>query len=120
MSASTVFGQCAQGCLACTPANTCAFCDITNNYYLSTSKCASIALPNCLQISTNGSCLQCKDSHYYSATSQGCAPVSSSLAVANCLSYSSIQVCLSCKGGFILKNGKCQQIGSVVLNCEVH
>jgi len=112
--------QCDKGCLKCNTKNECVFCDTTNNYYLSGTKCLTSTLTNCLILNLNGDCGQCASNYYLDASTKKCVAVETSKQVANCQYYGTAQACIRCVKGYFIKDGKCVAVVKTIDNCEVY
>ena len=112
--------QCDKGCLKCNAKNECVFCDISNNYYLSGTKCLTSTLTNCQILNQNGDCGQCASNFYLDLATKKCVAVETAKQVANCQLYGSGQVCVKCVKGFFVKDGKCLAVVKSVDNCDVY
>ncbi len=112
--------QCDKGCLKCSARNECVFCDTTNNYYLSQTKCLTSALTNCMTLNLNGDCGMCASNYYLDVSTKKCVAVETSKQVANCQYYANGQACVRCVKGYFIKDGKCVAVVKTVDNCEIY
>jgi len=113
-------GQCDKGCLKCNSKNECIFCDISNNYYLSGTKCLTSTLTNCLKLVSSGGCGVCGPNYYLDSATKKCVAVDTAKAVTNCANYGAGQVCVKCSKGFFISSSKCTAITKTVDNCDTY
>lgn len=121
---TAVQGQCAQGCLRCSPQSktTCLYCDLPQGYILQNGKCVQVDPERCTEIDAAGRCLSCDATSYSSPTTGTCVPVPADQLVANCARHGPQLQCLECNNRYYLEPALnlCRRVVREIAQCEVY
>ena len=113
--------QCAEGCLKCTSAGICLFCDPNNGFFINGQTCAKTTKIGCKKVDVSGNCLTCFETNsYVDPTTKNCVQLSANTTIANCQQYSAPNACTACQAGFYPANiTACLPVSPVLTNCLV-
>lgn len=115
-----VSSQCQAGCLICDPtSSTCLFCDVLNNFYLSSGGCLKSSQTSCLKLSFSGPCLQCNSGFYLEASTGSCTQVTNTTSVPYCVLYAASGVCSQCANGYFVDGSQCTALKANITNCAI-
>ena len=108
--------DCSMGCIKCSSLGTCLICDFQKNYLLIEGQCAIKTIENCQKLD-NEKCLSCNNHHLLDEGN--CIEIPTDLIIENCLIYEEGEflVCKFCDKGFVVKEGNCREVGTLIEGC---